>query len=291
MNADKRRSKTQATGVQALSASIRVHWRPEFVFAWLLLASPLAAQWLHYPTPGLPRTPGGAPDLQAGAPRTRDGKPDFSGIWVPEKNRPCPPEGCDDMEIPWEFLNIGHSLKGGLPYQPWAAALVRERVAAAGRGDPTSHCLPGSPIRLHTFPLLRKMVQTPGLLLILNERDGSYRQIFTDGRSLPADPQPSFNGYSTGRWDGETLVVDTIGFHDGIWLDRTGSPLTGAAKMTERFRRVNYGRLEIELTVEDAKAYTAPWTVKLIHLLAPDTELIDYICQENEKDAPHIAEK
>jgi hypothetical protein len=255
------------------------------------IATPLAAQWLHYPTPGIPRTPGGAPDLKAATPRTRDGKPGLSGIWVPEKNRPCPPEGCDDMEIPWEFLNIGHSLKSGLPYQPWAAALVKERQAAAGRGDPTSHCLPGSPIRLHTFPLLRKIVQTPGLLLILNERDGSYRQIFTDGRGLPTDPQPSFNGFSTAKWEGDTLVVQSNGFRDGIWLDRMGSPLTSAAKMTERFHRVNYGRLEIELTVDDSTAYTAPWTVKIIHVLAPDTELIDYICQENEKDAPHIAEK
>jgi hypothetical protein len=290
MNANKPRSKTGPVG-QALSAFIRVHRQLKPVVAWLLFCTPLAAQWLHYPTPGLPRTPAGTPDMKAPAPRAPDGKPDLSGIWVPEKNRPCPPEGCDDMEIPWEFLNIGHSLKGGLPYQPWAAAQVKERQAAAGRGDPTSHCLPGSPIRLHTFPLLRKIVQTPGLLLVLNERDGSYRQIFTDGRALPTDPQPSFNGYSTGHWDGGTLVVETIGFRDGIWLDRAGSPMTSAARVTERFRRVNYGRLEIELTVDDPKAYTAPWTVKIIHLLAPDTELIDYICQENEKDAPHTVEK
>src|SRR6516162_9660703 len=130
MNADKHRSN------QLLSVFVYVHRRLTFPLASLLLATPLSAQWLHYPTPGLPRTTSGAPDLKAATPRTPDGKPDLSGIWVPEKNRPCPPEGCDDMEIPWEFLNIGHSLKGGLPYQPWAAALVKERVAAAGRGDP-----------------------------------------------------------------------------------------------------------------------------------------------------------
>jgi hypothetical protein len=258
-----------------------------------LFASPLTAQWIHYPTAGVPRLdgkPSGKPDLASASPRAADGRPDLSGIWAPEKNRPCPPEGCDDMQIPYEFLDIGWSLPGGLPYQPWAAALMKSRKALAGIQDPTTHCLPGSVVKFYTTPLLHKIVQTPGLLLLLAERDAAYRQIFTDG-PLPSDPQPSWNGYSTGKWDSDTLVVETNGFRDGLWLDRNGSPMTDAARMIERFHRVNYGKLEIEITVDDPKAYTRPWTVKLTQLIVLDTELLDYICLENEKDARHLLTK
>jgi hypothetical protein len=134
--------------------------------------------------------------------------------------------------------------------------------------------------------LLRKIIQVPGLLVTLNEMDASFRQIFTDGRALPkAVDLPSFKGFSTGKWEGDVLVVETSGFTDGIWLDRNGTPLTEAAKITERIRRLNYGTMEIEVTIDDAKAYTRPWTFKLTHKLVLDTELIDYICTENEKDA------
>jgi hypothetical protein len=134
-------------------------------------------------------------------------------------------------------------------------------------------------------------VQVPGLVVFLTERNASYRQIFTDGRPLPEDPNPSWDGYSTGRWDGDTLIVETIGFRDGQWLDRAGSPLTSAASMTEKFRRPNYGTLEIELTVNDPKAYTRPWTIPLKQSLALNTELLDYICLENEKDETHLVAK
>jgi len=135
---------------------------------------------------------------------------------------------------------------------------------------------------------MKKIVQTPGLVLILNEYNKTYRQIFTDGRPLPKDPQPAWDGYSIGKWDGDTLVVETTGFRDGIWLDAFGDPLTDAAKVTERFHRVDYGHLEIELTVDDPKAYTKPWTIKLPQLLAINTDLLDYICLENEKDLRHL---
>jgi hypothetical protein len=157
--------------------------------------------------------------------------------------------------------------------------------------DPGSHCLPTSVVKLHTTPLYRKIVQAPGLILILNEIGTSYRQIFTDGRPLPSDPQPTWNGYSTAKWDGDVLVVETNGFRDGTWLDRNGSPLTEAAKITERFRRVNYGHMEIEITVNDPKAYTAPFTVKLNEFIALDTDLMDYVCLENEKDDRHLTGK
>jgi hypothetical protein len=166
--------------------------------------------------------------------------------------------------------------------------MVKARRADSGKDDPTSHCLPGGVAKLHTSALLRKIVQVPGLVIFLTERNASYRQIFTDGRPLPEDPSPAWNGYSTGHWDGDTLVVETTGFLDGQWLDRSGSPLTTAARMTEKFRRVNYGTLNVELTVDDPKAYSKPWTLQLTQGLVLDTELLDYICLENEKDAAHL---
>src|SRR5581483_8891408 len=251
------------------------------------IAAPLAAQW-NYPTPAIPRTSDGKPNLSAPAPRMSDGKPDFSGIWDVEHNKPCPPEGCVDFYAPQEFGNIGWGIDTGLPYQPWAADLAKARTAALRKDDPLSHCLPIGILELQTIPLYRKIIHVPGLLLILHEYNASYRQIFTDGRALPVDPQPSWNGYSSAKWDGDTLVVQTAGFRDGIWLDTRGSPLTDAAKVTERFRRVNYGRMEVEITVDDPNAYTKPWAIKLNQLLMLDTDLIDYICLENEKDLTHL---
>ena len=251
-------------------------------------SAPLSAQWLKYPTAGVPKLPGGRPNLDAPTPRTSDGKPDLSGIWEPERNRTCPPEGCFDMLAGEQFFNIGWGLKDGLPYRPWAADARKLRMAENGKDDPVSYCLPGGVVKLHTTPLLRKIIQVPGLVVSLNETDATYRQIFTDGRPLPADPQPSFKGYSSGKWDGDTLVVESIGFRDGMWLDRSGSPVTDAARMTERFRRVNYGKLEIKVTVDDPKAYTAPWTVTLNQTIVLDTDLLDYVCLENEKDVKHL---
>jgi hypothetical protein len=257
----------------------------------LVSVVPLSAQWLKYPTAGVPRTATGEPNLSAPTPRTADGKPDLSGVWEAELTRPCPPGGCLDMQTGEQFFDLGWGLSGGLPYQPWAAQLVKERRSENGKDDIISRCLPTGVPRMHAMPLLRKVVQTPGLMLILNEQNASYRQIFTDGRPLPVDPQPTWNGYSSARWDGDTLVVQSNGFRDGIWLDRSGSPMTDAAQITERFRRVSYGKLEIEVTVDDSKAYTRPWTVKLNHLIALDTDLLDYVCLENEKDVPRLVGK
>jgi len=146
-------------------------------------------------------------------------------------------------------------------------------------------------VRLHTFNSPKKIIQTPGLVVILSEYNGSYRQIFTDGRPLPLDPNPSWNGYSSGHWEGDVLVVETNGFRESLWLDNTGDPLTNAARITERFRRVNFGQLEIDLTVNDPKAYTKPWTVTLHQTIVLNTELLDYICLENEKDVKHFVAK
>jgi len=257
----------------------------------VLLAGAFLLQWLNYPTPGVPRLPNGSPNLQAPTPRTPDGKPDFSGIWEPEKNRPCPPEGCADMQVPQEFVNIAWGLKDGLPFQPWAAEARKKRSEENGKDDPVSRCLPGGVVKLHTTPQLRKIIQIPGLLVTLNEMDATYRQIFTDGRPLPPVDMPSSKGYSVGKWEGDTLVIETIGMNDAMWLDRGGTPITDSARITERFRRLNYGNMEIEFTVDDLKAYTKPWRTTLHHKIVLDTELIDYLCVEGEKDIGHMVGK
>ena len=253
-----------------------------------LLGVPVFGQWLNYPTASVPRTKDGKPDLSAPAPRTADGKPDLSGIWDIEHNRPCPPVGCNDMLVGLDFFDIGWTLKGGLPYQPWARDAVKTRTAQAGAGDPTSRCLPGGLVKMLTTPLFKKIVQTPGLVIMLSEMNAQYRQIFTDGRPLPRDPNPSWGGYSSGKWDGDTLVVESNGFRDGVWLDRNGNFIGEGATITEQYRRLNVGKMEIEITVNDPKTYAAPWTIKMNQFLMADTDLMDYICQENEKDAQHL---
>ena len=256
----------------------------------LVMTASVHAQWLNYPTRGVPRTPDGKPDLSAPAPRTEDGKPDLSGVWQLEA-RPCGPEGCGDYAAAPEFLNFGAKLSGGLPYQPWAAALVKERTEQLGRDDPVGFCRPGGALRILTFPPFRKFIQLPELFVILSERDVTYRQVFLDGRPLPEDPTPTFNGYSTGRWEGDALVVTSHGFRDGTWIDRSGSPMSDAARLTERFRRVNYGRIDIDVTLDDPKVYTRPWTVTLTQRIVLDTDLLDYHCTDNEKDAQHMVGK
>ena len=272
--------------------------------AILLLATPagLLAQWVAYPTPGVPRTADGKPDLTAPAPKTADGKPDLSGIWAfapvrPPQPPPGPPVGGLGLGPPGpginQFFNIGSTLEGGLlPYTPWAAELRKQRMAENMKDNPDAHCLPIGLMQLHTHPQPRKIIQTPGLILVIYESNDGLRQIFTDGRSLPGnDPQPWWYGYSVGKWDGDTLVVETIGFRDDVWLDVNGSPLTESGRMRERMRRVNYGNLETEITVEDPKAYTQPWTVKVNHRIMLDTDLIEFVCAENEKDVPHLIGK
>ena len=256
-------------------------------------SAPVLAQWLKYPTAGVPRTADGKVNMSATAPRLADGKPDFSGIWI--TGNPLCPQGNGEslvcgVELPMarEGINMGVSLPGGLPYQPWLAALVKERTATDAKDDPHVRCLPDTFIRAYGLPHLLKFVHTPGLLVMLNEMNAGYRQVFTDGRALPEDPVPSWQGYSTAAWSGDTLVVNSIGFRNDLWIDWNGSVLTEAAKVQERIRRPSYGYLEIEVTVDDPKAYTRPWTVALKQRIALDTELVDEICLENEKSAQRM---
>jgi len=257
-------------------------------------AAPLFAQWINYPSPGIPRLPDGRPNLSAPAPRTADGHPSLAGIWQLEP-APCAPDAIaacgGDYRGGREFGNIGVRLPGGLPYQPWAADLVKKRTADLGKDDPVAWCKPAGALRLWTYPPYRKILQMPDVMVILSERDVTYRQIFTDGRLLPKAPSPSWNGYSVGKWQGNDFVVETVGLREGTWLDRNGSPITEGAKMTEKVRRTNFGNLEIDVTIDDPKAYTKPWTVRLHQLLVPDTELLDYYCNDNEKDSAHAIGK
>jgi hypothetical protein len=290
------------------------------------------AQWAPYPTPGVPKLADGKPNMEGPAPRTADGKPDLSGIWQFEGNRglrppgapgviagsgtapapgaaavtPAPPAGPAAPGPPAaggtglgprppgpnQFFDIGSTLKDGLPFTPWAVALRKERKENNNKDNPDAHCLPLGLMQLHTHPQPRKIIQLPGLIVILYEAQGGVRQIFMDGRPLPSnDPDPWWYGYSIGHWDGDTLVVETTGFRDDVWLDVEGSPLTNTGKMTERFRRVDFGHLEMDITVEDPKAYTKPWTVKIKQRLLLNTDLIEFICNENEKSDAHLVGK
>ena len=256
-----------------------------------VLLGSLSGQWIRYPTAGVPRTPDGKPNLSAPTPRTAEGRPDLSGLWANPTDRPPNPQFPGCAAVGDEFINIAAHLKGGLPYQPWAAELVKARRSEQRVNDPMSRCVPIGPIRLHTWNGPRKLVQSHGLLIIMNELDTTYRQIFTDGRPLPEDPNPSWNGYSSGRWEGDTLVVHTAGFRDGIWLDAIGNPMTDAARITERFHRPDFGHLQIEITVDDPKAYTKPWTVNIAQVIDLNTDLLDYVCADDEKDIPHLSSK
>jgi hypothetical protein len=271
-----------------------------------LLPAQLAAQWIHYPTAGIPKTRQGKPNLAAPAPRTRDGKPDFSGMWWNGGPAlPCPellggPNNCAEKGLglagqqggglPAQATNIATGLAGGLPYTPWAEQVVKQR-SADPLSDPHVSCLPSNLPRGYTLPHAQKYAQSAGLLLMLNEYNASYRQIFMDGRALPPDPLPTWNGYSTAKWERDTLVIQSIGFRDDLWLDMRGNPLTESAKVTERIRRPNFGSIEVELTVDDPKAYTKPWTVVIKQFLVLDTELMDEFCLENEKTFEHRPNK
>jgi hypothetical protein len=271
----------------------------------------LLAQWPDYKTAGVPRTADGKQDMKAPTPRTADGKPDLSGVWQymrPPGTPAQPPPAFQATAAPAagrggggdiipagvrtsQFWNLGASFKGGLPFQPWAAELHRQRVASNSEENPDAHCLPLGVMQLHTHGQPRKMIQTPGVIVIMYEANSGLRQIFTDGRPLPKDAEPWWYGYSVGKWEKDTLVVESTNFRDLGWLDVEGSPLTESGKIIERFRRPDYGHLEIEVTIDDPKAYTRPWTVTVYQRILPDTELIEFVCQENERDATHLAGK
>ena len=250
-----------------------------------LSAATLSAQWPKHSTPGVPRTAGGEPDMNAPAPRTADGKPDLSGVWRGGGGRQGGAPPAADSPPVAGFRDVAQNMKGGLPLTPYGAELLKTRVAGNSKDNPEAHCLPMGIVQLHTQGAPRKFFQTPRSLVILYEASWERREIFTDGRKLPPtdDVHPWWYGYSVGTWDGDTLVVETSGFRDGGWLDIIGSPLTDAGRVTERFRRVSYGRMEIDVTIDDRKAYTRPFTVRVNQQLMLDEELIEFICLENQR--------
>jgi hypothetical protein len=235
----------------------------------LLMSATTSAQWLNHPTAGIPRTPDGKPNLAAPVPRTPDGKPELAGLW-----RPSPGLTGD----------IARNLKpGDVPFQPWAETLYKQRRANNSKDDPTANCIVGGVPRSDLVGYPFKILQVPGMVVILYEAVHAYRQIFTDGRKLPENPQPTWFGYSVGHWEGDTLVVETTGFNDKGWLDNAGKPATDQLHVTERFIRKDFGNIDIQITIDDPKAYTRPWTVTQPLAFQADTELLEYICNENNK--------
>ena len=260
---------------------------------FVFLAAAAGAQWLNLPTPGIPRTSDGKPNLAAPTPKTSGGKPDFSGMWVPSGGAlPCNPKDrgvqCTELPLTQQLVNFAAGLKGGLPYQPWAAELVKKRANDVAFIDPHTHCMPPNFPRAWVFPESQKIFQTPTQLVILHEFNASYRQIFFDGRKLPDDMLPTWNGYSVAHWEGDTLVAESAGYRDDSWLDTAGNFFSSAARVTERIRRPNFGTLDIDVTVNDPKVFTQSWTVPVHMKLQVDTEMIDFICMENNKDISHF---
>lgn len=275
-------------------------------------STPLAAQWVKVSTPGVPRKADGSVNMSAPVPRMADGKPDFSGIWTtaePYDRRnlglsspkqlaaPKDPQNIAEAQTPGDpaavvgsrqMANIGIDLAGGLPYQPWLVPIVKERTDNLAKDDPHIRCLPDNFIRAYGMPHLLKFVHSPNLLVVLNEMNVGYRQVFTDGRALPKDPTPTWQGYSSAKWFGDTLVIDTLGFRDDTWIDWSGSVVTAAAKVREEMRRPDFGHLDVRVTVDDPKAYTKPWTVTLKQRIVVGAELIDEVCLENEQSYAHL---
>src|SRR5215471_17054906 len=251
------------------------------------------AQWPKYTPTGVPVGADGKLDANAAVPRTSDGKPDLSGVWEISRDPNAPPPavgrgGRGGRGGGSPFGNIGNSTQGGAPYQPWAADLVKKRMADNSKDNPDAHCLPMGIAQLNAHLYPRKIIQTPKEVLLIYEASGTtVREVFLDGRQLPKrdEVEPWYNGYSVGRWDGDTLVIQTTGFMDDGWLDVRGSPLTSAATITERFRRPKFGMLELEETIDDPKAYTQPFTAKVFYRFSADTQLIEFVCLD--KDANH----
>ncbi len=258
------------------------------------------AQWLNYPAPGIPRTKDGKPNLSARAPRTADGKPDLSGVWTTDGTGAAEIErlfpGLADFAVPGDdprgfskyFMNVFADYKNeDVPIKPEALPILLERAKSLGKDNPTSHCLPAGIPMGDLLPGPRRFVQLPNLLVVLYEGVNPQRMIYLDGRTHVVE-QPAWLGYSVGRWEKDTLVVDTRGFNDRTWLDAFGHPRTEAMHIVERFTRRDFGHMEVQMTFEDPGAYTKPFSIRFTQTLAPDTDVIEYVCAENEKDRQHL---
>jgi hypothetical protein len=255
----------------------------------------LAAQWPRHQAPDVPRDDKGQVRMDAPTPRLANGKPDFSGNWVRFRGEgggagrgrgaaPAPPADPNSPPIA-TFFELGANMPGGLPFTPWAAELRKKREAANAKDNPDALCLPMGITQFHMHGQPRKVLHTPYLVALMYEANYGLRYIYTDGRTLPpqGEPTPWWYGYSVGRWEGDTLVVETNNLRDEGWLDVRGSPLTDQARIVEHIRRPTYGKLEIDITIEDPKAYTRPFTVRVNQQISPDDEIIEFICNENQQ--------
>jgi hypothetical protein len=239
-----------------------------------LMSISLFAQWPNRPNPAVPREPDGKPNLLAPAPRSFDGKPDLSGVWMVRN-------GSFYLTSPLKPDDV----------LPWAAALYQQRADNFRNDTDGIRCLPPGPkAGIGLGNLAMKIVQTPDLVVVLYEYQTLYRQFFLDGRTLPHDPNPTWMGYSVGHWEGDTLVVTTAGYNDKTTIDLAGHPHTEALRFIERYHRRDAGHLDVEVTFDDPKAYTRPWTLPMEFDLIPDGQLIEYVC-ENERDKPHLVGK
>jgi hypothetical protein len=277
-------------------------WRTAAVTAIVCSVTAITtqAQWLKHPAEGIPRTRDGKPDLGASAPRTADGKPDLSGVWTTdgtsrEENERLFP-GIGDLAVPGDdprtflkyFLNVFADYRNeDVPIKPQALPLFLERAKSLGKDNPTSHCLPAGIPMGDLLPIPRRFIQLPNLLVILYEGLNPPRLIYLDGRKHILE-QPAWLGYSVGRWEGDTLVVETRGFNDRSWLDAIGHPRTEAMQIVERFARRSFGRIDVEMTFDDPGAYMRPFSINYSQTLTPDTDVIEYVCAENEKDRQHM---
>jgi len=269
-------------------------------------AASVSAQWIHYPVPGIPRTRDGKPDLSAATPKGANGKPDLSGIWSTDPTpfaemerlfpffTPFAVPGDDPRMFTKYFMDVFADVRPeDVPMRPEAALLFKERMAAAdsAREAPTARCFPAGIPMGDLLPLPRRVIHTPGVLAVLYEGINPHRMIYLDGRSLPVDPQPAWMGYSVGKWDGDTMVVESSGFSDRSWLDGMGHPRSEATRITERLRRRDFGHMEVDVTIDDPKSYTKPFSLRYTQTLVPDTDILEYICTENEKDSVHLPGK
>lgn len=262
------------------------------------------AQWITHPAAGIPRTKDGKPNLSAPVPRAADGKPDLSGVWTTdstpfeEMERLFP--GIGTFAVPGDdprffskfFINILADAKPGeVGLRPEAAQLLKQRMTDQGKDNPTSKCLPAGIPMGDLLPIPRQFIQLRGSLVVLNEGANPHRIIYTDGRTHPVDPIPAWLGYSVGRWDGDTLVVDTRGFNDRTWLDASGHPRTESMQITERIRRRDFGHADVEVTINDPGAYTRPFSIRYSQTLRPEAPLLESVCAENERDRARLVGK
>ena len=259
------------------------------MFTLLGSAVPAVAQWDKYLAKSVPRTNDGRPNLTAATPRLPNGNPDLSGVWLAEPDPKGSPnrnvESIQGIVFPRYFANIAADFKPeDVPIRPEAQKVLTQRLENRGKDSPVAHCKPSGVPAIDTIPLPYKIVQTPTLVLILYEENNVFRQIFLDGHHTVADPEPRWMGYSTGKWEGDTFVVDTTGFNDQSWLDGMGHPHSEALHVTERFRRRDAGHLDVEVTIEDPNTYTKPIVYTQPAALVADEDLLEYFCTENEKD-------